>query len=180
MKRNWPLVVTLAGAALALQACDVSVHETPKQDTTASTAPATEPTPPATDTAAATNAAATNAAPVASATDTTTAAAPADTTSTPPADTTAMANPQSMPQTDPQQPGTNAMGAPAAPAPGQAQPSAMDSTPAGTAAPTELARFLQDNPPGGKERKSASSSDSGSPGTQKADAKAGSAKGRKS
>lgn len=137
--KNWKLPLLVAAAVLSLQACDVSVHETPKDQTAATSeavpAPAPEPAPAATTetTAAADPSAAGASAPVAGAS--APLAEPPVAGASAPADGMAAA---------PQEPGTNAMGGPAPSAP-------MSSD--GVAAPTELARFLDANPLAGKDAK---------------------------
>ena len=127
--KQWNLCLAMAAAVLSLQACDVTIHETPKEQgaATSEPAPATASTPEANTSIASS----VPQEPVENEP-----AADAPTTSVP-NDTDTAAN-----TTEPQ---TNAMGAPAATAPDAAAAPA-DTTAEGVAAPTELARFFQENP----------------------------------
>ena len=154
--KNWKLTLLAAAAALGLQACDVSVNEKPAEPTASTTEPMPAPTA-STDSSSLPPA--------------TTAAAPATAApegSLPPADTSTMAA-QTPP---PASPDTGAMGAPGAT--GSSMPAAAAD---GTAADTELGRFVQENPVKPRDPQAAdTASDAG-----KSSAKAeGAAKGSKS
>lgn len=134
--KNWKLSLVAAASVLVLQACDVTVHDKPPAGPAASAAPAPAPAPasepaPTASMEPTTPAPATAAAPDAASTD----------GSTPSTDATMAA--QTPP---PATPDTGAMGASGTA--GTASPGGPASTaPAdGVAAPTELARFLADNP----------------------------------
>lgn len=136
--KNWSLTLVMAAAVLSLQACDVEVHDKPQAAATS------EPTPAPT---ASTPDASTNVA----------ASTPQQGDSAMPAAPAASAAPDSMAAASASTDGvaaaplpgqTTAMGAPAAgTSPGA--PAMGVTTPDGVAAPTELGRFLQDNPIGG-------------------------------
>ena len=144
--KNWSLTLVMAAAVLSLQACDVEVHDKPQAAATS------EPTPTPSTPDASTNVAAgtpqqgdsaTPAAPAASAAPDSMAAASAST------DGLAAAPPPGQ---------TSAMGAPAAGSSTDA-PAMGPTTPDGVAAPTELGRFLQDNPIGGSAKDSSANPD---------------------
>ena len=143
--KNWSLTLVMAAAVLSLQACDVEVHDKPQAAATS------EPTPTASTPDAGTNVAA---------------GTPQQGDSAMPATPAASAAPDSMaaasastdaPAAAPPPAQTSAMGAPADGASPGASPMGADTTPEGVAAPTELGRFLQDNPIGGSGTAKASS-----------------------
>lgn len=159
--KNWKLTLLAAASVLGLQACDVTVHDKPAAGPAASTAPApataSEPAPTA-STEPATSAPTTAAAPGAASMD----------GSTPSTDASMAA--QTPP---PASPDTGAMGAPGTA--GTASPGgpAPMATADGVAAPTELARFLQENPVQPRDPQAAGgSSDAGKSGAAKAEGKA--------
>lgn len=125
--KQWNLYLAIAAVALSLQACDVTIHESPKEQGAATS----EPAPPTASTQQASTSIASSVPqePVESepAAEAPTASVPADTAAHAP------------------EPQTNAMGAPAATAPDSAAAPAA-ATAEGVAAPTELARFFQENP----------------------------------
>lgn len=132
------LSLLAAAAALSLQACDIQVHERPSGDASASV---TEPAPGASSAATA---------PAGDSSAGTVAAAPS-----PQEPGAAPADPSAgvALQAPPAAPDTGAMGAAATPSPDAAgMPPPVDNGAAGVAVPTELARFLEQNPPGARKQ----------------------------
>ena len=123
--KTWQLSILAAAAALGLQACDVSVRDAAPQDSAATSQPAPESSAPQVTS---------QPAPAAAASDSTTLPSDAPTTVS------------STPSPAPSSPDTAAMGAAAgagtAPLGAPAMPAVAD----GAAAPSELARFLEENP----------------------------------
>lgn len=146
------LSLLAAAAALALQACDVRVHDAPSSGSSAAVSEQPAPASSSESTTASSDTSTTTAASSAS--------APAGSASMP-ADQTAGAGMQSPSlESPPLSPNTSEMGANAPAQPGGAQlgtAPAMDATAGGAAAPTELARFLEQNPPGVRKQEESAS-----------------------
>ena len=145
------LSLLAAAAALALQACDIRVHDTPSSGSTAAVSEQPAPASSSESTTASSDTSTTTAASSAS--------APAGSASMP-ADQTAGAGMQSPSlESPPLSPNTSEMGANAPAQPGAqfGTAPAMDATAGGTAAPTELARFLEQNPPGVRKQEESAS-----------------------
>jgi hypothetical protein len=163
--KNWKLTLVAAASVLGLQACDVTVHDKPAAGPAASAAPAPatagepacEPAPTA-SMEAATPAPATAAAPDAATVD----------GSTPSTDATIAA--QTPPPATPDTGAMGASGTAGTASPGAPAPMAPAD---GVAAPTELARFLEENPVQSRDPQAAGGpSDAGKTGAAKAEGKA--------
>jgi predicted component of type VI protein secretion system len=160
--KNWQLTLLAAAAALSLQACEVNVRSSAPQDSAATSQPAAAtaeaPSPAPADTSANTASTVAATGPTGTPTDASSASPVAS------ADT-------STPAATPVSPDATAMGA-ASPVPAAAPFAAPAAASDGVAAPTELARFLEQNPPGAKQQDTAASkSDAGKSDVKKVQAR---------
>ncbi|HEX2547101.1 MAG TPA: hypothetical protein VHL79_19620 [Ramlibacter sp.] len=188
---KWSLTLVAAASALALQACDVQVNDNTARQGSGAVSESSATTESAASTAPATD-------PSAGTSSTTVASGASSSTAAPAEASPSMASPpleSPVVQSPPLSPDTSAMGGPA-PATGAA-PGAMpagvapmtmpaDTTAGGVAAPTELARFLEQHPPGVRKQEQAASKTDGGKSeaakpekAEKAEKKADAAKGDK-
>jgi hypothetical protein len=167
--KTWQLSILAAAAAFGLQACDVNVRSAAQDG--AATSEVAQSSPAAQDTASANSPAPTDTAPLSGDASATSGTTPSGSTALP-VDPALTADGARLPPLA--SPDTGAMGAPGA---APAMPAGAD----GAAAPTELARFLEENPVPARKGDTASTQGSdGKSSTSKADDRGNRAQGSNS